>query len=123
MTKILLIEDEPQHTMLAKIRLKAEGFEVESASTGVEGVAEAGKTAPDVILLDLVLPDMAPEELIASLRSAAYTERTPIILFTALDAYELQRKRLDREISGLVQKPYEPGELIREIKRVVKMQD
>jgi len=43
MTKILLIEDEPQHTMLAKIRLKAEGFEVESASTGVEGVLQANR--------------------------------------------------------------------------------
>jgi len=120
MARILLIEDEPQHTILAKIRLKSEGFEVDTARNGAESVAAAEKRAPDLILMDLILPDMGPGELITALRSVPAAQKTPIIVFTALDTYEIHRRRLDREIDGLVLKPYETTELMGEIRRVIK---
>jgi len=120
MYKILLIEDDPQHIMLVKIRLRSEGYEVAAAQTGAEGVAAARKQAPDLILMDLILPDMGPVELIAALRKIPAAVKTPLIAFTALDSYEIHRRSLDAEIAGLIPKPYETTDLLGTINRFIK---
>ena len=117
MTKVLLIEDEPQHTELVKIRLQAQGMEVCCADTAAAGAKAAAKDKPDLILMDLLLPDMRPEDAVRAVRAAS---KTPIIAFTALDPVEIHRRRIDSKISGLVAKPYEAGDLLGEIARVIR---
>ena len=119
MPKILLIEDEPQHAKLVKIRLEANGMQVISALTAKEGADAALLQEPDLILLDLLLPDMPPEEAIRALRAVPCAAKTPILAFTALDPLEIRRRRLDAEFSGVVTKPYEPGELLAKIKKIL----
>lgn len=119
MAKILLIEDEPQHAKLVRIRLEANGMQVTSALTAKEGADAALLQEPDLILLDLLLPDMPPEEAIRALRAVPCAARTPIIAFTALDPLEIHRRRLDAEFSGIVTKPYEAEDLLAKIKRVI----
>ncbi len=119
MAKILLIEDDPQHTMLAKLRLESEGFEVVSAKTGAESVA-AASLAPDLILLDLILPDIGPLEMIKALRAVPAAASTPIVVFSVMDYYEIHRKGLEPEIAGLIPKPYDTVEMLEEIHRVLK---
>jgi DNA-binding response OmpR family regulator len=115
MTRILLIEDEPQHTELVKIRLKAQGMEIHCVDTAAAGAKAAAKDNPDLILMDLLLPDMRPEEAVNAVKAAG---KAPIIAFTALDPMEIRRRHLDSKVSGLVTKPYEARELLKEIKRV-----
>ena len=117
MHKILLIEDEAQHILLVKIRLELKGFTVEAAQTGADGIAAAAGGKPDLILLDLVLPDMEPAETIKGLRAIPSAAKTPIIAFTALDAFEIHRRNLDAEIAAYIQKPYETSELMEKINK------
>lgn len=123
MPKILLIEDEPQHILLVKIRLEIHGFQVEAAQTAEDGLKAAGLLKPDLILLDLMLPDMGPAELIKGLRAIPSARRTPIIAFTALDAYEIHRRRLNTEIAEFIPKPYETSELLEKINKFVKKEE
>ncbi len=115
MTKVLLIEDEPQHTELVKIRLQAHGMEVCCADTAAAGAKAAAKNKPDLILMDLLLPDMRPEDAVKAVKAAG---KTPIIAFTALDPVEIHRRRIDSKIAGLVTKPYEASDLLGAITRV-----
>ncbi|OGR77806.1 MAG: hypothetical protein A2X32_00060 [Elusimicrobia bacterium GWC2_64_44] len=119
MTKILIIDDEPEHVELVKLRLKKEGFEVESSPTAAGGAEAVAKQAPDLILLDLLLPDLTPAETINVLRSVQGTSRIPIIAFTALDSFEIHRRKLGEELEGLVSKPYEAQKLMAEINKVL----
>lgn len=120
MPKILLIEDETQHTALVKMRLAAQGMQVSTAPTAGDGVIAATKEEPDLILLDLLLPDMTPEKAIRALRAIPGAAKTPIVAFTALDPAEIRRRRLDSELAGVVQKPYESEELLGAIKKILK---
>lgn len=120
MTKVLIIEDEPQHVKLVRMRLEANGLQVASASTAAEGVSEAFRQGPDIILLDLLLPDMPPEKAISALRAVPCAAKVPILAFTALDPLEIRRRRLDCELAGVVTKPYEPAELLAKISELVK---
>ncbi len=117
--RILLIEDEPQHILLVKIRLEIRGYEVEAAQTGTAGLDAAARLKPDLVLLDLVLPDMDPGDLIRNLRAMPASRRTPIIAFTGLDAFELHRGRLGAEIAEFVPKPYETSELLAKIAALI----
>lgn len=119
MKKILLIEDEEQHAALVKLRLERKGYEVVTAGTGREGI-EAAAGRPDLILTDLLLPDMPPEELLDGLKAAGDGRRPPVIAFTALDEFELERRKLGKRFSGVVRKPYETSELIDAVEKALR---
>ncbi len=117
MKKILLIEDEAQHILLVKIRLEILGYEVAAAQTGADGLKAAAGSRPDLILLDLMLPDMEPGALLKNLRALPGAGKVPIIAFSALDDLEIRRRRLGGNIADLIQKPYETSELINKIEK------
>lgn len=114
MARILLIEDEPEHIALIKLRLQARGYEVTAALTGAEGASAAAVEPPDLVLMDLLLPDMAPEELVKRLHAAC---AAPVVAFTALDPFEISRRKLLQEFAGVIAKPYEPAHLLAEIEK------
>jgi two-component system OmpR family response regulator len=115
MSKILLVEDEAQHILLVKIRLEIHGYRVEAAQSAADALKAAEREKPDLILLDLMLPDMGPGELIKALRALPAGGKTPIIAFTSLDAYEINRKHLSAEIAEFIPKPYETSELMEKV--------
>ncbi|HBA61419.1 MAG TPA: hypothetical protein DCZ92_11505, partial [Elusimicrobia bacterium] len=75
--------------------------------------------SPDLILLDLILPDMNPEETIKALRAVPSAAATPILAFTALDTFEIHRRHLGAEIAGFIPKPYETYELLGKINGIL----
>lgn len=113
----MLIEDEAQHILLVKIRLEISGFKVAAAQTGADGVRAAEEAKPDLILLDLMLPDMEPGALIKALRALPGLREVPIIAFSALDPFEIRRRRLGAKIADFIQKPYETSELLGKIEK------
>lgn len=117
MKKILLIEDEPEHVALVKMRLEAGGLEVTTALTGAEGASAAAEESPDLVLTDLLLPDMEPPELLRRLRTAC---AAPVVAFTALDPFEIERRKLLPQLAGIIPKPYEPALLGAELEKYLK---
>lgn len=117
MARILLIEDEPEHIALVRMRLEARGLEVTTALTGAEGASAAAQESPDLVLTDLILPDMEPAELLRRLHRAC---AAPVVAFTALDPFEIRRRRLMPRLAGIIPKPYEPALLAGEIEKYLK---
>lgn len=87
-THILVIEDDDDARMMYAIMLRSWGYEVSEASTGREGVKAAFKRVPDLILLDIMMPDINGYEVCQELRSDPTFHKVPIIFLTALDAID-----------------------------------
>jgi len=83
MTRILLIEDEPQMRKNMQLILKREGFEVVAASDGSEGILLAKRELPDLILCDVMMPEVDGFGVLGALRAERATETIPFIFLTA----------------------------------------
>ncbi len=120
MTKILIIDDDPQIRDVLRIALKQAGFDVAEAGDGAEGLAKARRGTADLIVLDIGLPEMDGLELCRTLRP---DHDTPILFLTARDD-EIDRV-LGLELGGddYVTKPFSPRELIARIRAILKRTD
>ena len=81
--KILIVEDEHDILQLVKLYLEKEGFRTVLAKTGMEGLRQVKQEKPDLVVLDLMLPEIDGIEVCTRLRSAPETARLPIIMLTA----------------------------------------
>ncbi|HNX80763.1 MAG TPA: response regulator [Candidatus Omnitrophota bacterium] len=89
MKKILVIDDEENFCSLVKLNLEhSTGWAVTTATNGAEGLSLARSLKPDIILLDLLMPDMSGYDVRRSLKSDPETKNIPIILLTALNVEE-----------------------------------
>lgn len=107
--KILIIDDEPQIRKLMRVTLNAHGFESFEASNGQEGMLQATMVRPDLIVLDLGLPDMTGMEVLQHIREWSFV---PIIILTAKDQEEDKIAALDHGADDYVTKPFGMGEFM-----------
>ena len=107
--KVLVIDDEPQMRRLLRVTLEANGFRVEDAATGQDGIVLAAQHQPDAILLDLGLPDVGGLAVLKRLREWT---RTPILILTVQDAETDKVAALDSGADDYVTKPFSTGELL-----------
>jgi two-component system KDP operon response regulator KdpE len=110
---ILLIEDEPQMQRLLRIILQGHGFSIVEAQTGQEGLMQAATRAPDVILLDLGLPDIDGLEVTRRVREWS---DVPIIVISAREQEQDKIKALDAGADDYLTKPFAAGELLARIR-------
>lgn len=108
--KILIVDDEPQSVEMFKIRLESAGYEVFNASSGEEGIELASKLNPDLILLDIILPDIGGFNICKAIKNNKATKDIKVVLCTnkldeiySIDARqsgadELIEKMIDPEI-------------------------
>lgn len=83
-TRVLLIDDEVAFTRVLKLYLEKTGrYEVQTANRGTEGIAAARDFLPDVILLDIIMPDVNGERVAAQLKADARLQHIPIVFLTA----------------------------------------
>ncbi|GGK99668.1 response regulator transcription factor [Deinococcus radiotolerans] len=108
-THLLLIEDDRDVRRVLTDELELEGFRVQTAETGEAGLTCAAQHAPDLILLDLGLPDLTGAEVTERLRTVT---DAPIIVLTATDALQERVRQLSLGANDFVMKPYEPRELL-----------
>lgn len=106
---ILLIEDEPQMRRFLRITLKTQGYRLVEAATAQEGLMQATTRNPDVVLLDLGLPDLDGLEVTRRLRE--WTQ-TPIIVISAREQEQDKVKALDAGADDYLTKPFNAGELL-----------
>jgi len=115
--KILVVDDEPRMVQLISMNLKMEGFNVATASNGFEAVEKVTRELPDLVLLDIMMPDMDGFETLKKIREIS---SVPII-FLSVKGEEYDRVRgLDLGADDYITKPFSPRELISRIKAVLR---
>jgi len=119
--KIVCIEDEPEMIDLVKLILERENFEVIGAMGGKEGIALIHQEKPDLILLDLMMPEMDGWEVYRQVRADYRTKDIPVIVVTA------KAQSIDKvlglhvaKVEGYVTKPFSPQDLLWSIQKVLK---
>jgi two-component system KDP operon response regulator KdpE len=105
----LIIDDELQMRRLLRVCLEANGYRVAEAATGQDGIAEAAQHPPDVVILDLGLPDM---EGFAVLKRLREWSRVPVVVLSVRDREEDKIAALDAGADDYVTKPFSSGELL-----------
>jgi len=118
--KILVVDDEPDAVELLEVNLKGAGYEVVSAHDGEEALTKARMTLPDLIILDLMLPEVDGMEVCKILRRDQKTAGIPIIMLTA-KAAEIDRVLgLELGADDYVTKPFSPRELLARLRAVLR---
>lgn len=107
--RILIIEDEPQIRKLLKVSLNAHGYDLEEAANGKDGVNRAATFKPDLLIIDLGLPDIDGKEVVKQIREWS---ETPIIILTARDQEQEKIEALDSGADDYITKPFGVGELL-----------
>jgi DNA-binding response OmpR family regulator len=117
--KILIVDDEPNVLRMVSYTLQAEGYEVVTAQNGAEAISKAQTESPDLILLDVMLPDMSGVEVCAEIRKRPETIDLPVIMLSALAQVSDKIKGLEAGADEYITKPITPGELIARIKALL----
>ncbi|MEW6037651.1 MAG: response regulator [Pseudomonadota bacterium] len=110
---VVVVEDDPQMRRFLRASLRSHGFQVFEADTGSRGVIEAGLRKPEVVILDLGLPDMDGVDVVTALREWT---RVPIIVLSARSTEEHKIEALDAGADDYLTKPFGIGELIARIR-------
>ncbi|GAB3071708.1 response regulator transcription factor [Micromonospora schwarzwaldensis] len=119
MSRVLVVEDEESFSDALSYMLRKEGFEVSVAATGTSALTEFDRTGADIVLLDLMLPEMSGTEVCRQLRQRSHV---PIIMVTARDSEIDKVVGLEIGADDYVTKPYSPRELVARIRAVLRRQ-
>ncbi len=114
---VLIIDDEVQMRRLLRRTLEQEGYKVLLVESGREGLAHAGTDRPDVVVLDLGLPDMDGLEVLKELRSRS---SVPILILSVREAEETIVNALDGGADDYLTKPFRTGELLARIRALLR---
>src|SRR5947208_4180058 len=115
--RILVVDDEPQIQRFLKLGLTAGGFAVSAATTAAEAIKAIATSAPDLVLLDLGLPDLDGKDVI---RQARAFSTVPIIIVSARDREVEKIEALDLGADDYVNKPFGIGELLARIRTALR---
>lgn len=117
--KILCIEDEPEMIDLIRLILGRRGFDVHGAAGGVEGIRMVREMLPDLVLLDLMMPDMDGWEVYQQMKADTATRDIPVIVVTA------KAQNIDKvlglhiaKVDDYIAKPFSPQELMDSVDKV-----
>ena len=118
---ILCIEDEPEMIDLIRIILSRHGFEVQGANGGEEGLKKVKENLPDLVLLDLMMPDVDGWEVYQQIKADEKTNHIPVIIVTA------KAQNIDKvlglhiaKVDDYIAKPFSPKALLESVQRVLK---
>ena len=117
MTKVLVIDDEPALCRALRVNLTARDYDVSIAGDGTTGLATIARERPDVVILDLGLPDMDGEEVIRGVRGWS---ATPIIVLSAREQEQAKVAALDAGADDYVTKPFGMDELLARLRAAVR---
>lgn len=119
-TRIVCIEDDIKTIDLVKLILKKEGYEVSGYTNGRDGLAAIEQLRPDVVLLDLMMPDMDGWEVYQSMRANEHMKQIPVIVLTA------KAQSIDKvlglhiaKVDDYITKPFSPAELVQSVRKVL----
>ena len=118
--KVVVIEDDPEMIELVKLILVKDGFEVEGAQSGRDGLGLIEKVQPGCVLLDLMMPDMDGWEVYQSMKADERMKGIPVIIITA------KAQSIDKvlglhiaKVDDYITKPFSPSELVTSVHKVI----
>ena len=118
--RILCIEDEPEMIDLIRLILSRRGFDVQGAAGGVEGIKLVREMLPDLVLLDLMMPDMDGWEVYQQMKAEDSTRNIPVIVVTA------KAQNIDKvlglhiaKVDDYIAKPFGPQELMDSVEKIL----
>ena len=112
MSKILIIDDDPVIRKLASSLVSREGHNVLTGEDGVEGLSKFKNFKPDVVISDVLMPEMDGYELCTKIRALPEGRQVPILMMTSLDSVEQKIKGFDAGADDYIIKPFDPREFI-----------
>jgi adenylate cyclase len=121
--KILIVDDEPFNLDLLEQELQEQGYEIERASDGAEALEKLPVFAPDVVLLDYMMPRMNGLEVLKRLRADEKWRSLPVILLTAKAAQEDKITGLDAGADDYVIKPFDAFELLARVRSMLRIKE
>ncbi|OGP59912.1 MAG: two-component system response regulator [Deltaproteobacteria bacterium RBG_13_49_15] len=119
MKKILVVEDNEQNRYLLRYMLEQNGYNVLTADSGAEAVAMVVQKKPDLILMDIQLPDMDGLEATRMIRASEAEGRIPIVAVTSFAMAGDREKALEAGCNGYIEKPINPETFLGEIGKYV----
>lgn len=114
---VLLIEDNEQNLYLMRFLLEKNGFIVADARSGRQGLAEAARLRPDIILLDIQLPEMDGHSVARELRKQEGQRETPIVVVTSYAMQGDREKAIASGANGYLEKPINPDTFVEQVRR------
>ena len=118
--KILAIDDESDMLLLVSSALRAEDYDVITASNGKDGLELANTEKPDAIILDVMMPEMSGFEVLEQLRLNPETQQLPVIMLTGISERSKIQSALDLGTGYYIIKPFEVSDLVGKVRVVLK---
>ena len=118
--RVLIVDDEPDIVELLEYNLRQAGYEVVTAADGGAALAAIREQIPDLVLLDLMLPDMSGTEVCRQLKKDPLTEATPIMMLTARGSEIDRVVGFELGADDYVVKPFSPRELVLRVQAVLR---
>jgi len=122
-SRVLMIEDNPQNAYLARYLLENAGFNVTIHTNAREGFAAATQDPPDVILLDIQLPDMDGYAVARQFRATAATATTPVIAVSSFAMPGEKAKALEAGCNGYIEKPIKALSFVEQVKNFMQAKE
>ncbi len=124
--RILVVDDEPDIVMIVKKNLEKEGFDVEVAYDGAEGLSKVKSNPPDAIVLDVMMPEMDGYKVCSILKSDDKYSGIPIVLLTAVASHVTSTRYshydgMSMEADDYLPKPASPEQITESVKRLLKI--
>lgn len=104
MSKIAIIEDDQAISQMYRFKFEAEGFDVQTAENGKLGLELIQKMKPDIILLDLMMPEMTGDEVLVKLRESSWGKHIKVIILTNMGEQEIPDNVKKMGVSGIILK-------------------
>jgi DNA-binding response OmpR family regulator len=104
MPKVAIVEDDLAISQMYRMKFEAEGFQVETAENGVLGLQLAQTLKPDIILLDLMMPEMNGDEMLAKLRATNWGKNIKVIILTNVGEQEIPPRVKELGVSAVILK-------------------
>lgn len=117
---VLVIDDDPDYSAIVKTALESEGYRVTTAVTGREGLSKLETESPDLVILDIMIPDVDGLEICRIIKTSPATASMPVIIASSIPA-TFREKYGIKETSGdvFMQKPLRPSEIAGEVRKLI----
>jgi adenylate cyclase len=120
MASVLIIDDDPVIQLLLRVNFEQDGYEVETASDGEEGLQKAKSIKPDLTLLDVLMPKLDGMEVLKALREDPETRDLTIALLSAKSDADDQAAGLEAGANAYVTKPFDPLALLEQVRAMIE---
>ena len=119
--KILIIDDEEDIRKILKMRLEQEGFTIVQANDGDVGAKTAEQEVPDMIIMDIMMPNMDGYSCLKEVRSLPKTKDIPVLMLSGKEEEKVRDLFAFQKISGYIEKPFELDDLVVKVREILKI--